>query len=247
MAVAWMPFRFPGLRGVRCAFQTRAVPTDDPCSGGNISFLSGHSVQAVRTARQELLHEFGAETLAELHQVHGTQLVFDPDPVPSLGEPVEEGDGMATTRPGMALMIKTADCQPVLLAHQCGHHIMALHVGWRGNRNNFIATAVARFCEHYALRPEEVLAVRGPSLGPAQAEFIHFAQEWGEDFARWFQHREQTMDLWSLTRHQLLQAGLLPAHIFSLDYCTFTNEDLFFSYRRDHTRSGRQGNFIWIE
>lgn len=247
MAVAWIPFRFPGLHGVRCAFQTRALPSEDPCSGGNISFLAGRSTQSVRMTRQELLTGFGVEDLAELHQVHGNRLLFDPEPASSLCEPLEEGDGMATNRPGLALMIKTADCQPVLLTHCCGRYIMALHVGWRGNRMDFIASAVAQFCEHYDLRPEALLAVRGPSLGPAQAEFIHFDQEWGTDFARWFRRREQTMDLWNLTRHQLMQAGLPPSQIFGLDYCTFTNEELFFSYRRDRNRSGRQGNFIWIE
>ena len=79
MAVAWIPFRFPGLHGVRCAFQTRALPSEDPCSGGNISFLAGRSTQSVRMTRQELLTGFGVEDLAELHQVHGNRLLLIPN------------------------------------------------------------------------------------------------------------------------------------------------------------------------
>ena len=53
------------------------------------------------------------------------------------------------------------------------------------------------------------------------------------------------MDLWSLTRDQLLQAGLLPGNVFSLDMCTMCREELFFSYRRDK-KCGRQASMILI-
>lgn len=42
-------------------------------------------------------------------------------------QPTADGDGLATSRPGLGLLIKTADCQPVLLAHRSGRHIAALH------------------------------------------------------------------------------------------------------------------------
>ena len=143
-------------------------------------------------------------------------------------------------------MIKTADCQPILLTEPAGRFAAALHVGWKGNRRNYPALAVAEFCSRCRLRPEDLSAVRGPSLGPGEAEFTRFAGEWGPEFAPWFNPETRAMDLWSLTRHQLQQAGLRPERIYSLDLCTMSLPELFFSYRRS-PRCGRQGSVIWIE
>ena len=52
------------------------------------------------------------------------------------------------------------------------------------------------------------------------------------------------MDLWGLTRYQLEQAGVPPAQIYGLDFCTLSNPKLFYSYRRKDAE--RQMAAIWI-
>ncbi|WP_300786232.1 polyphenol oxidase family protein [uncultured Desulfovibrio sp.] len=247
MPVNVLAFHFPGLPQVGCAFQLRRDPAPDaPASGGNISFaVNGDPAENVLAARRGLAAGLHIAHWAELRQVHGDGLLFDPEPVAAEAQPVAEGDGMATDRPGLPLCIKTADCQPILLAHTGGRHIAALHVGWRGNRRGFPQSAVRRFCERYRLSPRDILAVRGPSLGPDRAEFIHFDTEWDEDFRPWFQPENRTVDLWGLTRHQLLEAGLEARHIFGVDICTASNPRLCFSHRR-HPASGRQASLIWL-
>lgn len=247
MSITFIPFRFPGLEQVGCAFQVRSNAAG-PYDGGNISFSVGDAVEDVLANRQALLgglRPYGLEAWAELNQVHGDVLYFEPDVVDCESQPVVDGDGMATSLPGLGLFIKTADCQPILLAHTSGRHIAALHVGWRGNRCHFPISAVACFCERYKLDPVDLLAVRGPSLGPARAEFINFSSEWSEDFRPWFDTATQTMDLWDLTRYQLRTAGLPDRQIFGLDICTGTNNDLLFSYRQAR-QTGRQASLIWI-
>jgi len=172
--------------------------------------------------------------------------VFEPNATDASADPMQEADGMATSRPGLGLLIKTADCQALLLAHASGRHVAALHVGWRGNRVDYPGKGVREFCARYGLNPAELSAVRGPSLGPAAAEFVNFTAEWGPKFLPWFDTGRQTMDLWRLTRHQLEAAGLLPERIFSLDLCTYSLPDILFSYRRDK-QCGRQGSVIWME
>ena len=156
-----------------------------------------------------------------------------------------KGDGLATDKPGIGLIIKTADCQPVLVAHKGGRHIAAFHIGWRGNRLRFLQSGIAGFCGRYGLDARDLLAVRGPSLGPQRSEFVNYGKEWGPDFANWFNARDKTMNLWRLTRDQLLEAGLPDEGIFGLDLCTASMPDSFFSYRRDGI-CGRQANVIWI-
>ena len=155
-----------------------------------------------------------------------------------------KGDGLATDKPGIGLLIKTADCQPILLAHRSGRFVAGIHAGWRGNRCDFPGSGVRRFCEHYGVEPRELLAVRGPSLGPARAEFINFESEWGDAFRPWFDAGSRTMDLWGLTRWQLEQAGLLPRNIYGIDLCTASCNRQFFSYRCVKA-SGRQASVIW--
>ncbi|ACV68349.1 polyphenol oxidase family protein [Desulfohalobium retbaense] len=237
-----IPFAFPSLPMVRAAFTTRiGGSSEGPFSQGNISFDVADTRERVQANRLALRARCGFDELTEAKQVHGTALLSVDGPL----APDVEADGLITTAPGRALCIKTADCQPVLLAHTSGQAVAALHVGWRGNRANFPATGLARFCATYDLAPEEVLAVRGPSLGPGCSEFVHFDREWGPEFASYYDSGRKTVDLWRMTEDQLCSAGLRREHIFRLDLCTFSLPSFFFSYRRERT-CGRQAGLIWI-
>lgn len=245
--VAFLPFRFPGVPKVSCAFTTRlGGASRPPFHTANLSFDVGDDPAAVVANREAVAARLGFGHWQECRQVHGDGLHFEPPPkLPA--EPAEcEGDGLATGRPGQGLVIKTADCQPVLLAHRSGKFVAALHVGWRGNRLDFPASGVAAFCQGYGLEPGDLLAVRGPSLSPAASEFTGFEREFGPAFAPWFDAAARTVDLWRLTRDQLVAAGLLPENVFGIDLCTKERGNIFFSYRRDKT-TGRQAGIIWIE
>jgi len=238
-------FHFPGVNGVRAAFTAKDPNGRDLDSQGNLSYALAENPKAVLANRLRLREELGFADWHSLRQVHATRVVFDPQGSTLEATATTEGDGLATAEPGLALAIKTADCQPILLAHASGRFVCALHSGWRGNRAGFPATGVTAFCERYGLDPADILAVRGPSLSPASSEFLHFDLEFGPDFAGYFNPATQTVDLWRLTRDQLIQAGLKPANIFGIDACTYQNPG-YFSYRRDKT-TGRQVGLIWIE
>lgn len=248
-------FRFPGLPGelanVSCAFTTRrGGGSQGPFAGGNLSFDVGDDPARVAANRRELARALGLSAFCELRQVHGDALHLDPAPVDTDGfcsGPAElEGDALATATPGVGLCIKTADCQPILIAHAGGRFVAALHAGWRGNVLDLPGSAVARLCDHYRVRPAELYAARGPSLGPQAAQFTSFEAEFGEGFRPYFEPRGQTVDLWRLTRDQLAQAGIPASQIFGLDLCTLSNPADFFSYRAARA-TGRQMSLIWLD
>ncbi len=249
MDITYIPFSFPNVANVHCLFQTRrGGHSKGAYGGGNIVYTDKDERTSVLENRKSLQQAAG-HPFCELAQVHGDKVIFDPIPTPVEGFTEQggltEADGLATAQTGLALMVKSADCQPILLAHKSGKHIMGLHVGWRGNKINFIGTAVAEFCEKYKILAAELYAVRGPSLGPQCAEFVNFTSDFGQEFAPWYNIECKTMNLWELTRHQLQMAGLLPANIFGIDMCTYSMPDEFFSYRREEF-SGRQASLIWI-
>ncbi|MBR3881269.1 MAG: polyphenol oxidase family protein [Mailhella sp.] len=247
MPVTIIPFQFPGVPNVGCAFTGRGF--------GNISLDLAARDQAPTAwadtvrARESIPAVLGVDAFAEVHQVHGVRTIFEPEAQSPTAPSVTDADGLATTRRGLALMIKTADCQPILIAHGSGRYVMGLHSGWKGNQQDYPYVAVQEFCQRYSLDPAELWAVRGPSLGPAASEFTNFASEWGQGFSRWFDTEKRTMNLWMLARDQLVRAGLLPSRVLGLDICTFDNAENFFSYRQFRKHSvpdGRQASFIWI-
>ncbi|MDR1359851.1 MAG: polyphenol oxidase family protein [Deltaproteobacteria bacterium] len=236
----FMPFAFPGLPGVRCLFGTALA--------GNLSLETGADqaeTAQIRAFRRLLLEECALSAWSELRQVHGDAFLRNPEPTDPESPPSLEADGQFTDKIAFGLILKTADCQPLFLTNAKGTAVAALHVGWRGNVLNFPAKGLADFCRACACPPSEVLAARGPSLGPGAAQFINFEQEWGPAFLPWFDAQRRTMDLWSLSQDQLVRAGVQARNIFRLDLCTGSLPGLFFSHRRGD--AGRQISIIWRE
>lgn len=187
----------------------------------------------------------GFAAWAEINQVHGNTIV------PAHGEDtvdpekLVDADGVYTCSPDTGLIIKTADCQPILFARDDGKAVAGLHVGWRGNAMNFPGSAVKTLCRLFSCTAKSLCAVRGPSLGPAASEFINFDKEWPPEFASWYSREKRTVNLWQLTRHQLVETGIEPDNIYSIDMCTRDMDKYFFSYRRKDPE--RHISAIWFE
>ena len=244
MTPNYLEFHFPGLNNVRCVFTTR----DGGCSTGafdsaNMSLDVGDDAGAVRANREALRKALGIGVWQELRQVHGQEIHAELEGDFFDGTEAE-GDGLSTSKPGYALVVKTADCQALLLADMDGRHVAALHCGWRGNAGNFPANGVRAFCARYGVDPTRVMVVRGPSLGPGKSEFVNFATEWDPMFKSYYNPVTRSVDLWTLTRNQLMGAGIPARNLYALDICTASSRQ-FFSYRRDKT-TGRQVGMIWI-
>ncbi len=252
MDVLGIPFAFPDVSKVKVLFQTPRAYQD--FFGQYLDDLGVQNNSRVKSykARQRLLEYLGISAFVEVTQIHGCRLIFNPKETftrhtSAVDEGLlEEADGVCTNQKGIALLIKTADCQPVFLVDKQGACIAALHIGWRGNQKCFPTIAVKSFCSRYKIAAKDVLAVRGPSLCREHAQFRNFNEEWGNTFEKWFCKQDQTMDLWRLTVDQLVDGGILKEHIFSIDLCTYERPELFFSYRKDPL-CGRQGSLIWIE
>lgn len=250
-AIAFFPFTFVNIPGVACAFTSRrGGVSEPPHDSANLSFEVDDDADRVRANRRLIFDRLALDGWCECRQVHGDAMHFDPAPMEPEAEAVLEGDGLTTATPSIGLVIKTADCQPILLAHRSGKYVAALHAGWRGNRMDFPGSGVRRFCEQYGLDPADVFAVRGPSLSPAAAQFVNFDEEFGPGFRQYFDPATQTVDLWRMTRDQLMKAGVPESQIFGMDLCTLGLDDTFFSYRKacgsPVRQTGRQMGIIWI-
>lgn len=243
----YIEFTFPEIPQVHCAFQMRGQGfSQKEFSYGNISLEVGDCEKDVKKNRKDILSTFKVKSFSDVKQVHGIETIFEPEKSKAGKITLQEADGMATTQRKHALCIKTADCQPILIAEKEGKHILALHCGWRGNRQAYPQIAIEDFCNYYKLDPKNLSAVRGPSLSPLVSEFLNYDKEWGEAYDKWFDPTSKKLNLWQMTKDQLLSAGIPHSQIYSIDICTYTEEKYFFSFRRER-KTGRQGSFIWIK
>jgi hypothetical protein len=78
-----------------------------------------------------------------------------------------EGDALMTNVPGLLLVIRTADCLPVLLLDEANRAVAAVHCGWRGTEKRILEKAVRAMGEAYGSKPEGMLAALGPCIGAA--------------------------------------------------------------------------------
>jgi hypothetical protein len=73
---------------------------------------------------------------------------------------------MMTNVPGVMLGVQVADCVPVLVADVKRRAVAAFHAGWRGTLGRIVERGIGRMRLRYGSRPEDLIAVVGPAIGP---------------------------------------------------------------------------------
>jgi polyphenol oxidase len=81
------------------------------------------------------------------------------------GRAVLRGDGVMTDFPGVMLGVQVADCVPVLVADVRRRAVAAFHAGWRGTLKRIVERGIGTMQLRYGSRPEDLVAVVGPSIG----------------------------------------------------------------------------------
>jgi YfiH family protein len=101
------------------------------------------------------------------------------------------GDAAICDRAGLLLGIQTADCVSILMADTRRRVVAAVHAGWRGTLARIVAKTVGRMRLEFGTKPEDLLAVLGPAIGPCCYEVgPEVAQSFAGQFARateWFE------------------------------------------------------------
>jgi YfiH family protein len=186
--------------------------------------------------------------------VHGGDILVIDEPNPDLSHFLTvECDAIITNQPGIMVGILVADCYPVLLFDPRRRVVAAVHAGWRGAAAGLLGKTVAALRTGFGSRPAELLAAVGPGIGlhkyevdrPVRDAFRQGSGHW-EQIAREVELGKWHLDLRQSCRLQLEEAGLDPGHIEAAEECTCCHKELFFSYRRDGGKTGRQAGFIMV-
>ncbi len=231
-----------------------AAPYDDGQGGGglNLGLHCGDLAEHVQQNRALLASSLPGRP-AWISQVHGIA-VADAARVQA-GQPVQVADASVASTPGVVCAIMTADCLPVLFADIDGKVVGAAHAGWRGLAAGVLSETIRAM---RAAGAGDITAWMGPAIGPEQFEvgtdvldsFVNGAPA-GELAAvraafTPYPGRDgkYLADIYALARLILARDGVV--RVSGGSYCTATDAQRFFSYRRDHV-TGRQASLIWIK
>ena len=197
---------------------------------------------------RQLLSQFLPSEPVWLNQVHGIA-VIDATHTNS----VPDADASFTISKNVVCVTMTADCLPVLLCDKAGSVVAAVHAGWRGLCDGVLEASVYEVCRAAQIKPADLMAWLGPAIGPnvfevgaeVRAQFVEKDNNAASAFKP--QNDKFLANIYLLATQRLNNAGI--THIYggghNEDFCTFSDEARFFSYRRDGD-TGRMATLIWL-
>lgn len=210
-----------------------------PFDSLNLGSHVGDAPLLVEKNRQHLAELLPSEPIW-LEQVHGTHVVHAEH-----GNCHPTGDACVTHAAQAVCVVMTADCLPVLLCDRAGTVVAALHAGWRGLAAGVIETTVSAM----KAEPGQLMAWLGPAIGASAFEvgaevrdvFVQFDAAATTAFTP---HAEKYLaDIYRLARQRLSVLGV--HQVYGGQFCTFSDPQRFFSYRRDG-QTGRMATLIWL-
>ncbi|HEU4403251.1 MAG TPA: peptidoglycan editing factor PgeF [Candidatus Polarisedimenticolia bacterium] len=192
-----------------------------------------------------------------LRQMHGAGVVVagaTPDGVipgapAAAQEPPPQGDVLVTSRQGIALAVRVADCVPILACDPRTRALAAVHAGWRGTVARVLEAAIVAMRDSFGTRPADLRLAIGPAIGSCCFEVGDEVVErlLGADPGAGecvLPGARQRVDLLAANRRQALQAGVRAENLAAVGLCTVCHPDLLESFRRDRTAAGRMEALI---
>ena len=218
--------------GVYESLNTASHVDDDPMS--------------VARNRRILLDAIGAHgaPLIVPEQVHGTT-VARIAAVADIGrvsvEVLDGADAVQSDVPGIAVLLNTADCLPLIVVAPSGRFVV-VHAGWRGALARIASKAADSLAQAgFDEDPSMFNAYIGPHIGVECFEVSEeiansFADEFGSDVVE----GSRNVNLSSVIVSDLESAGVLTDRIADCGICTVCQADEYFSYRASGGSCGRQ-------
>jgi purine-nucleoside/S-methyl-5'-thioadenosine phosphorylase / adenosine deaminase len=246
MRADWIIPDWPAPTKVRAVSTTRnGGISSGVYSSLNLGAHVGDAAESVEQNRRRLCA--GLELPAPprwLEQTHGTRVADL-----NAGDPRKllRADAAIARCANQICVVMTADCLPVLFCESSGQIVAATHAGWRGLAGGVLEATVAAM----GAPAEDILAWLGPAIGPSVYEVgeeVRFAlmqdQPQAEQAFETTSRGKWLCDLYLLASQRLRYAGV--RHIYGGGFCTFTERERFFSYRRDG-ECGRMATLIWLQ
>jgi hypothetical protein len=237
------------LHGV---FTRRGGVSPPPWDSLNLGGMLGDDSQRVTQNQQRMLAGIGLaqDSVYDAWQVHGNAVAHARCPRP-LDEPHQKADAIISDTAGLTLLMRFADCVPILLYDPRRKAAGLVHAGWQGTVHRTVCAAVAAMQAAFDSRPADLLAAIGPSIGPDHYEvggevIAAMQQTFGERSDELLRPASESgkafLDLWRANRILLEQAGVRQVETAGI--CTACHTQDWYSHRREAGKTGRFGALI---
>jgi len=186
------------------------------------------------------------ENIIMAKQRHGTNIYK----IEEKREIPDNTDGLMTNKSGIVLATYYADCVPLLFCDPVKRVIANSHAGWRGSVQNMAAKTVKEMSVHYGCDPKDILAGIGPCISGANFEVdedvaVQFEKEFSECvFPVNDRPGKFRINLQEACKLSLLRSFVPEENIEITNCCTYSDEELFFSHRRNREERGSLAAFI---
>ena len=227
----------------------------EPFATLNVSRSVGDDEAAVAQNLARIHAHMGLtpDRVATAHQVHSNRVVVVT--AQDGGQIAPATDALVTDTPGLALLLRFADCQPIILYDPVRRALGLVHAGWRGLAQGIARRAVETMQEAFGTKPADLLAGLGPAIGPCcytvgddVASAMGYAlPDWQKVMTPDPGPRRRDLpsgtgwrlDLPAANAQQLAAAGVPARRMEQAGLCTACHNDEFFSHRADNGKTGR--------
>ncbi len=167
-------------------------------------------------------------------QVHGKHVAYcdgeNGEPF-VIGRQFTETDGLLTDKPGIALLVKFADCTPIVLFDPKTKVQAIVHSGWRGTAAKISHEALRKMEKEHGVQKEDIIAYVGPSIGQTQYEvgpevYQEFTAQADRGLYFKVKGEKYLLDMGQANYQLLIDAGIHPKNIEVESAKTFGNDKL---------------------
>lgn len=157
-------------------------------------------------------------------------------------------DGLMSNETGLLCTAYFADCVPLFFFDPVTGYIGIAHAGWKGTTKRIGEQMVHRF-QRAGTELQNLHVVIGPAISQENYEvdgpvIQSIPKALQAKVAQKLAGGHYLLDLKQLNAEILLQYGVLRHNIDITNYCTYDDDSLFFSHRRDHENAGRMLGYI---
>lgn len=245
-------YRFSGWDNINHGIFTRhGGVSPAPFNSLNLGGTVGDDVANVRQNHDMMYDALNVDPnkTVTVWMVHGADVVIADRPVYNRRW-LALADAMMTDKPEVALVMRYADCVPVL-AHDPTRGVIGIaHAGWQGTARGMAANLIKAMVQAYGCKPSDIQAGIGPCIGPdryqvgeevVEAVYKHFGTLNGDTPLIKRDPNDGTayLNLWEANRRDLQNVGVEQIEIMGL--CTATNTDDWYSHRAEKGKTGRFG------
>lgn len=248
--LAWYAFDGPGHRFQHALVTRLGGVSEGAYASLNLGSSVGDEPAAVRENHRRLFEVFGLDTTQVIspYQVHGRHVVRVNRA--HGGTTIPETDALITNESHTALLMRFADCTPVLF-YDAPHHAAGLaHAGWRGTAAGIVPATIDAMRAAFSTEPGELWAGIGPAIGPEHyavgPDVVEAMSQTVPDPSTITERRNEEiyLDLPGAVQAQLEAAGV--GHIEASQLYTGACTTEWYSHRMEKGHTGRFGVLIGL-